>query len=402
MNSSTSGDEAARLRANLVARLTAGGHLHDPAVRRAFATLPRHAFVPDATVEAAYGDGPVITHRGSDNRPTSCASEPWLVATMLEQLDVRPGQRILEIGAGTGINSALLAELAGPEGQVTTVDIDPDVTARARRALDTGGYGRVRVLTRDGALGAPDGAPYDRIIATVGVWDLPATWLGQLADDGRMVVPLRMRGTTRSIALTRDGNRLVSAGMALCGFVPMIGQEGERTAFIDPGEHVAVHWDADQDMATAALGDVLGRPRATVWSGVTVGPEEPFHGVWMRLIGTEPGTVRIRADRAAVESGLCTPAIRTLSPALVEGSSLAYFTQRYVPDGDRRRWELGSHGHGPGGQGLAGRLATQIRAWGKDRTDRATITASPAGTPDDRLPDGQVLDKTDFRVTVSV
>jgi protein-L-isoaspartate(D-aspartate) O-methyltransferase len=109
---------------------------------------------------------------------------------MLGQLDPQPGDRVLEIGAGTGYNAALLAELVSDTGSVTTVDIHPDVTDHARHALAETGYDRVRVVTGDGALGEPDHAPYDKIIVTVGPWDLPPAWFDQLAPGGTLVVPL--------------------------------------------------------------------------------------------------------------------------------------------------------------------------------------------------------------------
>ncbi|MEU9209241.1 rRNA adenine N-6-methyltransferase family protein [Streptomyces sp. NPDC048415] len=105
----------------------------------------------------------------------SCASVPSVVAMMLHQLEVQPGDHILEIGSGTGYNAALLAELTGCDGQVTSIDIDADVALHTRTTLNRAGYERVRVYQRDGLQGAPEHAPYTRMIATVGVWDIPGT-----------------------------------------------------------------------------------------------------------------------------------------------------------------------------------------------------------------------------------
>lgn len=157
----TAGGSPETLRGRMVDRIKEAGHARAGPVEDALRTVPRHQFVPDATFEDAYADIAVITKRGADGAALSCASVPTIVATMLDQLDVRPGHRILEIGAGTGYNAALLAQLTGPSGQVSTVDIDPEVTTRARRALDTTGYGRVQVITGDGALGGAEHAPYD-------------------------------------------------------------------------------------------------------------------------------------------------------------------------------------------------------------------------------------------------
>jgi SAM-dependent methyltransferase len=114
---------------------------------------------------------------------------------MLEQLDVRPGHRVLEIGAGTGINAALLAHLAGPDGQVTTIDVLPEAADRARRHLAAAGYSTVQVITGDGARGHEPGAPFDRIIATTAAWDIYPDWTAQAAPDARLVIPLRIAGS---------------------------------------------------------------------------------------------------------------------------------------------------------------------------------------------------------------
>lgn len=190
---------------------------------------------------------------------------------MLGQLDARPGDRVLEIGAGTGYNAALLAELVGETGQVTTIDIDPEVTARARQALDATGCGRVQVITGDGALGDPDRAPYDGIIVTVGPWDLPPAWQDQLAPGGRLVVPLHWRGQARSVAFTHEQGFLRASDSQLCGFIPMLGdgQDGERTGHI--ATDVALYWDTDQPIDPTILQGVLAQPRTAAQAGTPAG-----------------------------------------------------------------------------------------------------------------------------------
>jgi protein-L-isoaspartate(D-aspartate) O-methyltransferase len=386
------------LRASMVDAIKQAGHARTAAVEQALREVPRHRFVPEATVDDAYANIAVITKRAADGSALSCASVPTVVAMQLDQLDVQPGHRILEIGAGTGYNAALVATLAGPSGHITTVDIDPDVTAHARQALDETGHPDVRVITRDGSLGADEHAPYDRIIVTVGAFDIPPGWRDQLAPGGRLIVPLRWRGQTRSVAFARDGDLLRSDSVRLCGFVPMIGQDHELSGHLDPGDLVTLYWDADQDISLAALDSVLSQPTMPVWSTVTVGGSESFDGVWLRLTGTDPGTCRIAADPAAVTAELCTPAIPSRSPALVEPDSLAYLAFRRVDGGA----ELGAIGHGPAGQRLARRLCDEIRTWGHTRTAEPVITVYPAHTPNDQIDADHVITKRWSRLTVAV
>jgi protein-L-isoaspartate(D-aspartate) O-methyltransferase len=403
MNRTTSAASPETLRARMADQIVHAGHARSGRIEAALREVPRHEFVPAASTEEAYADQAVITKRTSNGASLSCASVPSLVAAMLDQLDVQPGDRILEIGAGTGYNAALLAHLTGPSGQVTTLDIDNEITAQARHALEATGYRQVSVITRDGALGAAEHAPYDRIIATAGAWDIPPAWREQLAPGGRLVVPLRWRGQTRSIAFTPWNDWLRSDSVELCGFVPMIGQDAERTGPIDPGGHVALHWDADQQIDRGSLADTLAQEKTATWSGVTVGVGESFDGVWLRLTAAEPGTCRIAADPAAVQTGLCTPAIPSRSPAIVHHSSLAYFTQRRLDpaDGTRPRWELGATGHGQAGPELADRLCQQIRQWDADRITPPVITACPASTPVDQFPGGATIDKLHTRLVIS-
>jgi protein-L-isoaspartate(D-aspartate) O-methyltransferase len=400
MNDTMTTSSPDALRAMMVDRIVAGSPALSGRIAEAMRTIPRHLFVPEASVEAAYADQAVVTKYATSGVALSCASEPGVVALMLGQLDVRPGDQILEIGAGTGYNAALLSFLAGADGQVTTIDIDQEVTAQARQTLDANGYGHVHVATRDGQLGDADHAPYDRMILTVGAWDLPPAWWAQQAPGGRLVVPLRWRGQTRSVAFTHADGLLRSDSVELCGFVPMAGQNGERNGHIDTGGEIALYWDAGQPIDPAALRGVLDQSRTARWPTVTVGAEEPLDGIWLRLTATEPGTCRIAADRAAVDAGLCTPAIPVRSPALADGGSLAYLALRHQ-EGNASRWELGAIGHGPAGPDLADRICTQIRAWDRDRTARPVITAYPAGTPDDQLPGAHAIGKQHTRLLVS-
>lgn len=396
------GTRPEQLRDRMVDRIRTAGHLRSPRVEHALRTVPRHRFVPEASTEDAYADKAITIKPGTD-RPASCISVPTVVAMMLDQLDPQPGERILEIGAGTGYNAALLAELVGPEGRVTTVDIHSDVVDHARRTLAETGYSRVRVVNADGVLGYPQDAPYDRIIVTVGPWDLPRAWFDQLRDGGRLVVPLHWRGQSRSIAFTRYADKLRATDSRLCGFIPMVGNsDGERTAEIT--DHVALYWDAGQDISPTALHSVFTRSESTVWSGITVAANEPFDHVWLWLSATEPGTCRLAAEPAAIDAGVCHAVFPYRTPAIVEGDSLAYLTRpRPVDQDDEPRFELGATGHGPAGTDLAERLCASIRLWDRDRDAQPVITVWPTavGHADPQHHEGVVIDKEHVRLVLT-
>ncbi|MFR9723334.1 methyltransferase domain-containing protein [Streptomyces sp. MS19] len=158
-----------------------------PAVSRALDPEGWHAAaVSDAAVVTQWDDGR-HTGRAPGRTPTSSASAPPLVARMLAALDAAPGARVLEIGTGTGWNAALLSHRLGDDA-VTTVEIDPRVAAHARDALRRAGRAP-RVITGDGARGVPEGAPYDRLIATCGMRHVPGAWIGQTWPSGVVLLP---------------------------------------------------------------------------------------------------------------------------------------------------------------------------------------------------------------------
>ncbi|MEV5271106.1 methyltransferase, FxLD system [Streptomyces werraensis] len=370
-------------------------------VERAMRTVPRDAFLPGLDLENAYTDQAVtIKDNPGKPLPLSCASVPSVVAMMLEQLGTRTADDVLEIGAGTGYNAALLAELVA-HGSVTTVDIDPDVALHARTRLNATGYEHVTVIERDGLLGAPENAPYDGIIATVGVWDIPATWWDQLKDGGRLVLPLRWRGQTRSVALTRHGNALVSQGMELCGFVPIIGQHGEKTSPLNVDDTVRVHYDEDQDVDPDGLAATLqtGKPTLEVPSAQRVGGEEPFDGVWLRATAGDDRVCRLEVTPQALQQELLRrPAIPVRSPAIVEGNSLAYLTITREGTHAERPFRLGAAAYGPQAEELARNLVAHIDAWGSDRLAVPRMTVTPAGCASTA---GHVIAKPESRITLT-
>jgi protein-L-isoaspartate(D-aspartate) O-methyltransferase len=224
------------LRAALVAQLEQQGRLTHSPVAAAMRAVPRHLFLPEVSPERAYADEAVVTKWSADHVALSSASQPAMIAIMLEQLAVEPGMRVLEIGAGTGYNAALLAYLTGPTGHVTTIDIDQDIVEAARAHLAAAGLDadRVTVLCGDGALGDPAHAPYDRIILTVGAWDVAPAWFTQLVDGGRLVLPLALHTLQLSAALDRHGASMRSASLRACGFIRL------RGAFAGPEQLVSL------------------------------------------------------------------------------------------------------------------------------------------------------------------
>lgn len=189
-------DTSAGLRRELVDLLRRDGHLSDDRVEAAFLDTPREAFLPGHAqrhgVRAVYRDEAIVTRRDpKTGTPLSSSSQPAIMARMLEMLDIEPGHRVLEVGAGTGYNAALLARLVGPEGSVTTVDLDRDVAAAARDGL-LATRSAVAVVVGDGRAGVPDAAPLDRIVVTASTPAVPRAWFDQLVPGGLLVVPLRL------------------------------------------------------------------------------------------------------------------------------------------------------------------------------------------------------------------
>ena len=360
-------DQADEMRSAMIDRLIADGWVSRPEVGAAFRAVPRHLFVPDGTpLENAYGaDQSVVTKTSAAGASMSTVSAPWLQARMIEQAGIAPGMRVLEIGSG-GYNAALLAHIVGATGQVVTVDIDPDVTARAVAGLDAAGYGdQVVVVTADAEHSVGEDAVYDAIVVTVGAWDLAPAWLDQLASDGVIVVPLRMNTFTRSLAFRRAGEHWASTSAQLCGFVPMqgLGARAERRLALDDpaGGQVTLLFDETEPDDPGLLTDAMRHGPVRVWSGITIGAQGDFADLHLWLAGFLPGFCRVEAGpgTAMAAEGVC----RTWFPfGGVIGDSFCVMELRDsgVPGAEH---EFGARGYGPHAPEAAEALVAQITAW---------------------------------------
>jgi protein-L-isoaspartate(D-aspartate) O-methyltransferase len=410
--STTDEAQADELRAAMVDRIAAQherlGLVLDANTRRALLTVPRHLFAEgDADLEAAYKDqNAIVTKRDDRGIALSSLSAPWLQALMIRQAAVQPGMRVLEIGSG-GYNAALLREVVGDDGQVVTVDIDTEVTDRATRCLTAAGYRDVEVINADAEYPLTPARAFDAIIVTVGAWDIPPAWSSQLAPEGRLAVPLRTHGITRSWALEHQDGVLVSVDQLMCGFVPMQGAGAFRRAYVPllPHDRVGL-WqdeddDTDTDTDTGELAGVLSQPRAEAWSGVTIGHLVSFSDLDLWLATTMPGSCLMTARQQAIDDGTIALSWPHGTPALADGPNLAYRAKPRPLDGPEHLHEFGVVAHGPNAAAVARTMAEHISAWDNAGRPSPHLTALPAGTPDEDLPAGYVLNKRHTRLVIS-
>jgi protein-L-isoaspartate(D-aspartate) O-methyltransferase len=258
---------ARELRGRLVDLLVDSGALTSPAVRRAFLDVPRERFVPAVAaaygMERVYADDALVT-RQRDGVPMSSSSQPQIMASMLEALDVRRGQRVLEIGLGTGYNAALLSRLAGAHGVVTSIDLDASAVVAAREALAATRH-QVTAVDGDGRMGWAVGAPYDRIEVTASTSVIPLAWWEQLAPDGLLVVPLRLDAMQAVVVFARTESGFRSMATIPGGFMPLRDDADVPT---DPTPTILVRATRPgrPPTRTIAYGPVLGRLSAAVHS----------------------------------------------------------------------------------------------------------------------------------------
>ncbi|MEV7839239.1 methyltransferase, FxLD system [Streptomyces albidoflavus] len=406
--------EAVRLRQAMAQTVIDGGWAPSEPVRDALRTVPRHRFAPEVNLADAYdgGDRAVVTRRDETGTAISSVSAAWLQADMIESLRLQPGAVVFEAGSG-GYNAELLAHAAGPGGRVVSVDIDPWVIGRTRAFLTEAGSGRVTAVEADAALGAPvhlvPRGGFDGSMITYNCWDIIPLWRDQLAEGGRLVLPLEMGGYTRAIEFERRGEVLHARHFTYCGFVRDQGQQA-RPAPVVPllDAALALRFDDGPAVCTQSLEEALRGRRHEVATGVTMRAANSYFGSLQLFAATTvPGFCRLAAHQESAEA-VTGIAKDRYAPAILGEASLAYLIHVQTKDSGRREdkeWEWFAYAFGEQGPELAERLVATVRAW--DRHIRAeanhehadpVLTVHPAGTPDDALPAGDVLDKVNCRL----
>ncbi len=367
----------------MVDELTASGNLSQE-WRNAFLVVPRHQFIPDivwrqdrqvegyhdlvpmrrsdngdAWLGLAYARDAVLTQVDDGNptgvgmagrQATSSASGPDIVAFMLAALDAQPGMTVCEIGTGTGYNAALLAARLGAQN-ITTIETDPQLAASARQALTDTGYGAVTVVTGDGAAGYSPRAPYDRVIATCAVREVPYPWIAQTRPAGQVLTPwgtVYLNGVLLSLTVGEDG----TARGGIVGNVAFMWLRDQR---IPPrtSVHECVH---DQDNAVVSYTEI-----------------HPYH------VAGDPG--------ACFTIGLRVPMCKKVYCPAKDGSgeytvwfldqvSRSWASIDYSPDADQ--YEVNQWGP----RRLWDEVATAYRWWvdaGSPKAEQWTFTVTPAG-----------------------
>ncbi|WP_275559140.1 methyltransferase, FxLD system [Streptomyces sp. 5-6(2022)] len=397
--------DPAELREALVSRLIEGGHLRTPDVIAAFRNTERHPFLPGVDLHKAYVEDAVPIKHDETGEMISCISAPSIVATQLEQLGAKPGHKVLEAGAATGYNARLLGQLVAPGGHVWTVDVDQDLIDGAQKNLAEAGTSNVTVVLADGAAGVPEHAPFDRIQFTVGAGDVPVKILDQLAPHGRLVLPMRIRGSiSRSFAFERDGDTWKTVSCEMATFVPLRKGVCDDIYTLVPmaGEgNVRLETFSEQTVDRDAIRTVLDEKQAKVYSGVKFRQGDPWEWLYLYLASVLPnGLSRMPGSRPGF-----TPHFGWGSMAALDGDSLAYLTIREGEDDKGRFWEIGVIGHGSRASDLADQVATEIRDWNEGWGNNAPEPTFRLAVGDarDQLTAAEprfVIDKTYSRLVV--
>jgi protein-L-isoaspartate(D-aspartate) O-methyltransferase len=203
----------------LVENLISQG-IEDKKVLEAIEKIPRHLFVPKEEIDRAYYNIPLEIKKGQT------ISQPYTIAVMLEALELKKGNKVLEIGSCSGYNSALISYLVGNKGFVYTLEIVPELVKISKKNIKKLGIKNVKILKKDGSLGLPKHAPYDKIIITAACPRIPEPLIKQLKEKGIIVAPVGPRFSQRMIKAVKIKGKLRKTSLGFFMFVPMKGKYG--------------------------------------------------------------------------------------------------------------------------------------------------------------------------------
>lgn len=208
-------------RKELVKRLKYEGRIKSQVVEKAFLDIPREVFVPDNIKRYAYLDTPLEIGQGQT------ISAPHMVAIMVEALDLKKGQKVLEIGAGSGYHAAIVANIIGKNGHVYTIERFSNLTEFAKNNLKKAKITNVTVEKGDGSEGLGQYAPYDRIYVTCAAPDIPQPLIDQLKDSGKLMIPVGQMICNLEL-IEKLGNKIKTKNLGGCAFVPLVGKYGHK------------------------------------------------------------------------------------------------------------------------------------------------------------------------------
>lgn len=372
--------QSSKLRQELVRALEDEGWIRSAPVRNALLEVPRELFVPDFAeahgLAAVYRDEAILTKQDIHGVPLSSSSQPAIMASMLEQLRLEEGMRVLEIGAGTGYNAALLSLLVGRRGRVVSIEIDPEIAREARQRLHAHGY-KARVVVGDGREGFAALAPFDRIIVAASTRHVPIAWFEQLEPQGLVEVPLQLStaGAQAIPSLRKTGSGFRSTAVICGGFMPLrvTGEEAaperERPSLVALDLSAGIGMPMQQLYGEAVRTLSAPAKRRLLSISLTNGRQRPLG------LRAPPSALALFLSLELPDRQLIfTLPRRGIGVIARDGRSLALIE----PPADRRAKTLSSL-HGCGGEEAEELLLSHVREWdrrGRPSESELAITVS--------------------------
>jgi protein-L-isoaspartate(D-aspartate) O-methyltransferase len=389
-------------RAQMVESLRRLGVADEP-VLEVMASVPRHRFVDrfwavargarwtarsvrefvvdegcsDETLHLLHDVLVAVAIRGPIDEPvaTSSISAPVIVASMLTEMALRHGLRVLEVGTGSGYNVALIAELVGDPSLVTTVEIDPTLVAETAPRLERLGYGAIYVIGGDGSEGVAERAPFDRVLATVGCVDIAPAWIDQLAGGGELLLPLEHGAMHPRVAVRKSEGGLHGRFVGRSGFVRIQGSQARHQI-----------WPHQAPVRAHLRSEPLPSPLADA-----LAPPDPGRAHWTQKLWDFDTYLGIRDRQAGIRDRRAAT-----GPGLSDGTSLAMVRGRTVAVG------------GPEGGHLRDRLLTIGQQWvhlgcpGQGRYALVFTSRDDGPVPPDTPAGPWALDRIDYRQHVTL